>query len=139
MYFQLKQKSGKALEKDIHTQSNEEIEDKIIELEVKLEKDPTSIEILLEISSCLRHLDRYSEAIMIHDRILEIDSSNLDYLFMKGLVLFESSKYEEAILCFDEILKHVKNHRDALFNKGLALKSMGKTSEAKQYMKKALR
>lgn len=129
----------KTLDKDIHKQSPEEIEDRIIELELQLEKDPSNIEILMDISSCLRHLDRHPEAIQIHDRLLELDSTNSDYLFMKGLALFESLQNEEAILCFDKILEQNENHRDALFNKGLALKSLGKTSEAKEFMRKALK
>ena len=127
------------MNKDIHEQSNEEIEDNLIELELQLEKDPSNIKILLEISSCLRHLERYPEAIVVHDRILDLEPKNLDFLFMKGLVLFESSQNEEAIACFDKILEQDKNHRDALFNKALVLKNLGEKAESKKYMRMALK
>ncbi|NHJ46237.1 MAG: tetratricopeptide repeat protein [Asgard group archaeon] len=124
---------------DVHDKSPEELEKCVKELQKQLQDDPSNIELLMELSSCFRHLDKYNEAIMIHEQILEKHPNVIDYLFMKGLVLFEATRDEEAIAIFDEILKKDSNHRDAMFNKGLALKRLGKKAEAKECMRKALR
>lgn len=127
------------LAKDIHEKNPAEIEERLKELDGILSEDEKNIPALLEKSSCLRHLDRYDEAIIIHDILLAIKPKDIDYLFMKGLVLIESSQEEEAIKFFDKILKIDPKHRDAIFNKGLALRKLGKESEAKATMKEALK
>ena len=127
------------LSKDIHDKNPEEIKARIKELEELQEDDMKNIEVLMELSSCYRHIDEYGKAIKIHDAIISIDPQNIDYLFMKGIVLVESSRETEAIEIFDTIIEKNPKHRDALFNKGLALKQLGKIKESKEFMKKALK
>ena len=115
----------------------EEFENELAELEVKLKQNPNDVQLLLDKSSCLRHLERVDEALEIHDTLISMDSKNIDFIFMKGLLLIEFERNEEAIPYFDQVLAVKPDHRDATFNKGLALRRMGKTKEAKELMKKA--
>ena len=124
---------------DVHDKSPEELEKAIMEFKEQLKEDPLNIKILMELSSCYRHADKYDEAIEIHNQILDICPDEIDYLFMKGLVLFEASRDEEALVIFNDILQKKADHRDAMFNKGLVLKRLGKKSEAKEWMRKALK
>jgi tetratricopeptide (TPR) repeat protein len=126
------------LNSDIHNKSSSEIEERIKKLLIELEKDNNNIDILMELSSCYRHIDNYDEAILIHDQLLAIEPEAINYLFMKGLVLFEATRDEEALIIFEQILEKDSSHRDAMFNKSLVLKRLGKKAEAKEWMKKAL-
>lgn len=115
----------------------EEYKKKLVELEEKLNHNPNDTQLLLEKSSCLRHLERVDEALEIHEKLISMDSKNIDFIFMKGLLLIEFERNEEAIPYFDQVLAIKPDHRDATFNKGLALRRIGKTKEAKDLMKKA--
>ena len=103
-----------------------------------LEKDSENVKLLLEKSSCLRHLDRYDEAIIVHDKLISLEPENMDFIFMKGILLIECERCEESVEYFDRVLKKDPNNRDALFNKGLALKAIGNEIDARECMRKAI-
>ncbi len=122
-----------------HHNKPEVLEQQLTEINQALEKDTVNTKLLLEKSSCLRYLNRYEEALLVHDLLISMNKDNLDYLFMKGLVLIECSKEEQAIQCFNEILEKDPTHRDSLFNLGLALKRLGRDKEAREFVKKAMK
>jgi len=115
----------------------EELEKELVELKEKLQQKPNDIQLLLDMSSCLRHLERVDEVLELHDTLISIDSENIDFIFMKGILLIEFERYEEAIPYFDQVLAIKPEHRDATFNKGLALREMGKRKEASELMRKS--
>jgi len=121
-----------------HHHNPEEYEKQLVEVDEKLKLKPDDVQLLLEKSSCFRHLERIDEALEIHDKLISMDSKNLDFKFMKGLLLIEFDRNEEAIPYFDEVLVINPDNRDAIFNKGLALRRLGKTKEARELMRKAI-
>ena len=128
-----------SLLEDIHEKNPEEIKKELQRLQELLEKEPTRADVLLEISSCLRHLNNYEEALKVHEQLITLYPENFEYKFMKGIVMFECGKYTEALPVFDELLALDPTNRDVLFNKALVLKSLNRQQEAKELMKLALR
>ncbi|MHA1124663.1 MAG: tetratricopeptide repeat protein [Candidatus Heimdallarchaeota archaeon] len=115
----------------------EKYEKQLVELEEKLKQNSNDVQLLLDKSSCLRHLEREDEALEIHDTLISLEPKNLDFIFMKGLLLIEFERYEESLVYFDQVLAVKPEHRDATFNKGLALNRLGRRKEASVYMKKS--
>ena len=84
------------------------------------------------------------------DKILELDSENLDALNAKGASLVSLGRssqgytvvyidyVDDAISYFDRVLEKNPNHIGALFNKGRALAQLNQTTETLSYIDKIL-
>ena len=128
-----------SLASDIHAKNPEEIKKELKRLQELLKKEPTRTDVLLEMSSCFRHLDNYEEALKVHEQLIKLHPENIEYKLMQGIVMFECGKFTEALPVFDELLTLDPDNRDALFNKALILKKLDRQQEANEYMKRALK
>lgn len=68
-------------------------------------------------SEALFKLDKYEEALIYLDIILEIDPNNLGSLINKGRLMLQLNKFEEASFLADKVLKIYPDHKDALLIK----------------------
>ena len=76
------------------------------------------------ISAALIDKDRYDEAIIFLDRILEQEPNNLKALSNKSGILIELERYDESVEIADIVLKNEPNRISALTNKAIALKML---------------
>jgi len=107
-------------------------------LEELSEEDLILIEEYLDQAQTLFE-QRYTEStIFYYDKVLAIDSLNIDALNGKAFVLDFVGSHEEAISYYDEVLLIDSKNNDALLGKGLALDNLGKSEEAFFYLDKAL-
>ncbi len=82
---------------------------------------------------------RYTESTIFHyEKILAIDSLNIDALNGKAFVLDFVGAHEEAISFYDKVLLIDPKNNDALLGKALALDNLGKSEEAILYLDRAL-
>jgi len=82
---------------------------------------------------------RFTESTIFHyEKVLEIDSLNIDALNGKAIVLDFVGNPEEAISYYDKVLEIDSKNIDAILGKGLALDKLGKHEEAILYFEKAL-
>lgn len=92
---------------------------------------PNSIEAMYDEAIYLQeHGDaegvRFSEALALYDRILELDPGNASAAFNKGFVHLEYlSQYDSAAFWFDAAIARLPQYHQAHFNKGLSLESLG--------------
>ncbi len=82
---------------------------------------------------------RYTEStIFYYEKVLAIDSLNIDALNGKAFVLDFVGSHEEAISYYDQVLLIDSKNNDALLGKALALDNLGKSEEALFYLDRAL-
>jgi len=97
------------------------------------DEDLDLLEELLEEADDLFEEENYDESIIYYDRVLALDSSDIDALNGKGLALDTIGKHEEAITYYDTVLAIGSSDIDALNGKALALYNLGKHEEAITY------
>jgi tetratricopeptide (TPR) repeat protein len=83
-------------------------------------------------------LGRHEEAIVCHDRALEIDPRYAPAWNNKGGSLALLGRYEEAIVCYDRALEIDPRDAAAWTNKGISLQSLGRNEKAIICLDKAL-
>jgi len=82
---------------------------------------------------------RFTEStIFYYEKVLAIDSLNIDALNGKAFVLDFVGSHEEAVSYYDQVLLIDSKNNDALLGKGLALDNLGKSEEALFYLDRAL-
>jgi len=84
---------------------------------------------LFEKADTLYNQQKYDEAIQYYDKILAINSSDIDALNSKGVALADIQKYDEAIENFDKILA-INSSDVVINNKAQVLAESGKNDEA---------
>ena len=86
----------------------------------------------------LMKLDKYEEAIVCFDKIIELDHKNISAWNNKGFSLNRLGKSEEAIIYYDKILAINPLDEKALLNKSDALGKLRRFDEAISYCDKLL-
>jgi len=97
------------------------------------DEDLELLEELLEEADDLFDEENFDESIIYYDRVLALDSSEIDALNGKALALDNTGKHEEAITYYDMVLALDSSEIDALNGKALALYNLGKHEEAITY------
>ena len=72
------------------------------------------------------------------DRVLALNSQDIEALNGKGQVLYNLQQWTEAIACWDQVLTLQPNYYQAWYNRGSALELMGRPSDAIESYQKAL-
>ena len=98
----------------------------ILSAKASLLGNDNQLEELAEEGNSLFDKNKYDEAIIFYNEILEINPSDTDVLFKKGLSLFNLHKYHLSINYFNQILDIEDEHANALAGKGYALIKIGK-------------
>jgi len=82
---------------------------------------------------------RYTEStIFYYEKVLAIDSLNIDALNGKAFVLDFVGSHEEAVSYYDQVLLIDSKNNDSLLGKAFALDNLGKSEEALFYLDRAL-
>jgi len=82
---------------------------------------------------------RFTESTIFHyEKVIAIDSLNIDALNGKAFVLDFVGSSEEAISYYDKVLLIDPKNNDALLGKALALDNLGKSEEALFYLDRVL-
>ena len=76
------------------------------------------------ISAALVREDRFEEAIIYLDKILEVDPENLKALSNKAGLLVQLEKFSESVILSNKVLEIDPNRISTLTNKAIALKMM---------------
>ncbi len=74
----------------------------------------------------LSDIGRYEEAIIVIDKVLDIDSADKDALFNKGTMLYKLEKFQEAIEMFDKALEIDPQDADVINGRTLAVEELAK-------------
>jgi len=96
------------------------------------------LEEFLEQAEELFEEENYEEAILYYDKVLAIDSTEIDALNGMAFALDSIEKHEEAILYYEKILVIDSTDGDALFGIALALENLGRDEEAISYLNQAI-
>jgi len=102
------------------------------------DEDLELLEEFLEQAQDLFEVESYEEAISYYDKVLAIDSTDIDALNGKALALDSIGKPEEAISYYDKVLAISSSNIEALNGKALALYNIGKSEEAITYYDRVL-
>jgi len=102
------------------------------------DEDLELLEEFLELAQYLFEVESYEEAISYYDKVLAIDSTDIDALNGKALALDSIGKPEEAITYYDRALAIGSTNIEALNGKALALYNIGKSEEAITYYDRVL-
>jgi len=102
------------------------------------DEDLELLEEFLEQAEELFDEENYEEAILYYDKVLAIDSTDIDALNGMAFALDFIGKHEEAILYFNKVLEIDSTDGDALFGIAQALENLGKDEEAISYYNQAL-
>ena len=68
-----------------------------------------------------------------YDKILTLDSNNVDAYFNKGLVLASQKNYDGSIACFENVIKLSPDYPYAYYSLGLAYEQKEDTEKALEY------
>ncbi len=79
----------------------------------------------------------YKGAIKVFDKLLKMESNNLQALINRGLAYLDLWKYDRAIIDFSRVIEIDKENADAYRNRALAYYSLDKEKLALDDYKKA--
>ena len=86
-------------------------------------------DVLLNEANKLFLKKHYRDAVTIYEKILKLDSTNINAINNKGYALSKSKDYKDAIDCYNEGLRIKPNDKTLLINKISALRKMFATFE----------
>jgi tetratricopeptide (TPR) repeat protein len=81
----------------------------------------------------------YKEAIVIYDKILEIEPNNISTLKMKGIAQSNSDYHEKSLKQFFKILQYRPNDVISLTGMGVGFGNLGEYEESIKYFEKAIK
>jgi tetratricopeptide (TPR) repeat protein len=104
-----------------------------------LTRFPETLQARYQLALYLQDNNRYEEALLHYDTLLQISPSNKFVLFNIGYVqLVYLEDYAKSITYFDEALTADPDYIDALYNKGRALEELGRYLLARELYQKVL-
>ncbi len=88
---------------------------------------------MLKIANIYKLLGNNAKALSFYDKVLTIDSNNVDAYFNKGLVLASQKNYDESIQCFETVIKLSPDYPYAYYSLGLAYEQKEDSEKALEY------
>ena len=82
--------------KGINLMADEKLEEASRTFEMILRTDPNDVEAMLKLGYSRFHLDDYSEAMRVYDKVLDIDITNSEAWNLKSLVFYEKKNFAKA-------------------------------------------
>ena len=104
--------------------------------ETSIDCEVIEIQTLFKKGKALRKDSQYEEAIMIYDKILEIDSKNIDALYGKVHCNFALAHWKEIEHCVDAVYQLEPNNAYYLLNKARTLLDSKNLDGALEYFDK---
>jgi len=105
---------------------------------IDVEATQNEIDELLKEAYEVASIQNYDEAIMIYDKVLEIDPANTKALNNKAGMLVQKGEINNGLVLINRILEIDPENEDALTNKGTFLGMIGDYEDALFYLDKAL-
>lgn len=102
-------------------------------------KKKLDIKDTLNYANILRSRNKFVDALVFYEKILEADAANVDALLGKGICLQMQSQARPAFECFAEAVKLDPQNAVALTHSGILYKDEGHLVEAAEFYQKALR
>jgi len=106
-------------------------------MEESLKASPNEIAYLNNYGSVLNVAGHHGEAIDVFDKVLSLDSKNIEALNRKSTTLWQQGDAELAEVCAQDSLKIVPNNLDGMVNLGLSLAAQKRYDESSQIWKAA--
>ena len=94
--------------KGINFMADEKLEEASRSFEMILRTDPNDVEAMLKLGYSRFHLDDYSAAMRVYDKILDIDITNSEAWNLKSLVYYEKKNFTKALDNAEKRLKKIK-------------------------------
>ncbi|MBL7962451.1 MAG: tetratricopeptide repeat protein [Flavobacteriales bacterium] len=111
----------------------------IEDLRAGLASDPDNVEALEKLARCLNNIGKYSEALVIHERLCVLEPGEVAHWSNRGYTLAMLERHEEALIMYTQALKLDKDEPVALSNRAYSLMKMGRDDEAMKDLDKSLR
>jgi tetratricopeptide (TPR) repeat protein len=102
-----------------------------------LAKNPTSVDILLELGGLCRTMDDTANAISYYNRALDIDKNNTAVWFDLGILYFQVKDFCRGSECFKHVIDATPEDKDANYNYILALMSCAVADTSASYAAKS--
>lgn len=103
----------------------------IAEWERAADRDPADPETLLQLGYAYQLDERYGDALIAYDSVIELDPDNTGALYNRGMVLMELERFKDAEAALWDVLEVAPDH-------ALASKVLGEYYVAKSQYKSAL-
>ena len=84
------------------------------------------------------HLEDYSEAMRVYDRVLDIDVTNSEAWNLKSLVNYEKKNYAKALDCAEKALDSDPTYGMAWYNKACYLSMLNQVPDAIDSLKRSI-
>ena len=94
------------------------LEQKLSELQQKLESDPQNQEVILGLGDVYFKLNDYELALEYYEQLVGSELANINMYLNMGVAYNEFQEYEPAAKCFEQVIKLKKNHFPTWFNLG---------------------
>ena len=88
---------------------------------------------LLKIANLYKLIGNNAKAISFYDKILIVDTQNVDAYFNKGLVFANQKKYDDCIKCFEKVIELSPDYPYAYYSLGLAYEQKNDVDNALEY------
>lgn len=108
------------------------------ELLLLIDTIPDNAEIISRLGVTYGHLKLYDNALLCHERVLELRNDDPDALYNVAIAKLKLGRRQEAKQEFKNILALFPNHYHTLNNLGLMMTDLGDLQEAIDYFQKAI-
>lgn len=88
---------------------------------------------MLKIANTYKLLGNNAKAMSFYDKILTLDTNNVDAYFNKGLVLASQKNYDDSIKCFETVIKLSPDYPYAYYSLGMAYEQKEEPEKALEY------
>lgn len=122
---------------DIHAMKNSNLA--IEYYNSALESRPGDADAMYNLGIYLQNNNRLEDAVIVYDRMIEVDGNSVRAYYNRGYILLElQKKPADAIPFFERAIEIAPQYIDAVFNLGLCYEDLGEIAEAKKQYTKAL-
>ena len=104
-----------------YTESDSSGSSRVTDLESQLLEKPDDVKLLLELANNYYYARETERALETYERILAIDSSQMEVRYNAAVIYNTLGRYDEALKQLDAILKDNPNDLEALWLKGSVL------------------
>ena len=103
-----------------------------------LRSNPNYVHAMLKLGYSRFHLEDYSEAMRVYDRVLDIDVTNSEAWNLKSLVNYEKKNYAKALDCAEKALDSDPTYGMAWYNKACYLSMLNQVPDAIDSLKRSI-
>ena len=124
--------------KGINFMADEKLEEASRTFEMILRTAPNDVETMLKLGYSRFHLDDYSEAMRVYDKVLDIDITNSEAWNLKSLVFYEKKNFAKALDSVEKALDSDPTYDMAWYNKACYLSLMNQIPDSLESLKRSI-